>query len=327
MAKKKKTGGRVTRRKDALPPTKGMAVSSKNVTMLAPNQPLPHLCDQSGRCCWAHAVGVQPLDIWRIMTGGHAKRYGYETTAQLTNRESGRIFYGLGPNTKLPVAFMRPVSYGGVEGAASHCPFLEWDDSAITDIDRKKLQSGDLPGLRFWKLDRKPRFTCGLGAAKPVQCTLFPLGRIGESGTATEPGKWRFFCDTSTCRKCMVVPVRKVGSPVTLMNYIRRPEVGLLFEYTRDYIDLITMLARRVGDLETRQFVADMLFNWDGVLESTGCAPEQLESRRPRTPGELIQGAARVIGGVMLAQQAQANEQAKKDAEKDKEEGSLIIRP
>ena len=338
MAKRKKTG----RKHKKLKPgsyvesggvvTKGMAASGEKVKPLAPHEALPHECGHAGRCCWGNAVGLTHYDVWRMIKTGVLAQFGFHTTTKLSAPGKGFIMYGLGPVTHLPVCFIKLAAYQGQEGAAAHCPFLRWDDSQVGDEDRALLLKGELPSLRFWKLDGNPRFICGLGPAKPVQCQIFPLGRQGESGTGDEVGKWKFFCDTSLCRKCMAEPVRKKGCGFSLERHLARPGIRVILEYTRDYIDIITMLSRRGLDDSVRQYVAKMMFDFDSVLLDGGATSANLEERRPPSPGELMKGVAVLVAGVMAQQDKLRREQdslktEKVGSEEAEEEPSLIIKP
>jgi hypothetical protein len=335
MAKRKKTGRKHKPESKKLDPgsygestgvvTKGMAASKDKVKLLAPQQPLPHECNHAGRCCWGNAVGLIHYDIWRMIKTGVLETFGFHTTTKLSAPGKGFIMYGLGPVTHLPVCFIKLAAYQGQEGAAAHCPFLRWDDKQVSDEDRATLLGGKLPGLGFWKVDNKPRFICGLGPAKPVQCQIYPLGRMGEAGTSDDVGKWRFFCETALCRKCMAKPVRKKGCGFSVQQHLSKPHIRVILEYTRDYIDIITMLSRRNLDDNVRQYFAKMLFDFDSVLLDGGATDANLDERRPPSSGELMKGVAVLVAGVMAQQ-----DRLRKDAEEEgteEAEPSLIIKP
>jgi Fe-S-cluster containining protein len=281
---------------------KGLRSKNSAIT-LTPHKPLPHECNEAGRCCWGGVVGLIHTDIFRIISSGVAAEMGFDTTVELTNPDTGIIEYGLDNIHRVPVAFLKLQAYQGHEGAAAHCPFLRWDDDLVGLKERNTLLSGKMPGLGFWKIKGKPRFSCALGSGRPTQCFVYPMARIGESGNNDEPGKWRFLCDISVCRRCAAAPLRKTGCDFTVAEYLKRPDVHVAMAYTRDYIDLNTMLVRREFIEPLRERVGDILYNLDAYLLGEGVTKENLPNVRPSTPDGVMQTAALFVNGIIQEQE------------------------
>jgi len=273
---------------------------------LAPDQPIPHLCNHAGRCCFGTVISLTPFDVWRMITspGKEVERFGITSTVDLfggvkPNKHlpegEPAAMLGLGPQSKLPVSFLSPMRYGEGEDGVVHCPFLLYDNDALSDKHKAKLTAGELPGPGFWFYDGKPRFTCGLGDVKPVQCDLYPFGRVGEPGDEQGKGVWRFFCDTQACKKCM--PDKMGGSPITTQEFIRSPKVRSYWAQTEAYVNLMGFIAHNVMKEEARMVIAETVYNFDQVLLQGGCTWDKMAESRPGLPEHLLQA------GAFLAQQ------------------------
>lgn len=323
MAKRKKTGhrGGGKKKQGQRPPKK-----PKYASMLVPGKPVPHVCGEAGRCCWGRLIGLSPFDVWRMMSSGALEPFGYHTTGELTDIETGAVRYALGSSSKLPVAYIRQVHFRGEEGAATHCPFLRPAlDAPIDTDDLDRLMKGELPAKRnFWAPSGKPRFKCSLGRAKPSECVMFPVYRGGELDLKEDVRHWQFISDTSICRKCMVTPVRKEGSGEAVNGFLESMRVEL--QYTKDYISFNYLVAQFVPSDEVRMQIAKTIYDWHTLMLEQGCQRDRLRDEGPPTPGDVLGAGMFLIRSAAGAQRALA-ERAGATAAEPKEEGSLIIKP
>lgn len=271
-------------------PVKGM-YRKNSKGLLAPNQRLPHECSAAGRCCFGALVSLLPYDVWRMMISKHQPlaKYGVHNTVEMFDPERNLFQLGLGPESKLPLCFIVPKPFGDQPDGAAQCPFLEWDGD-LPEKGAEKLASGELPGTPFWNLeDGSPRFRCGLGAARPLQCELYPFGRMGEGAHDGEQGRWYFYSDTSRCKRCLPHTVSDLGIGRTVQEHIEQPLIAAYLRMTADYIQLMTLVQNEVRSLEARAMLASTIFNFDSILLRQGVPPRELDKVRPSRPEHLIQ--------------------------------------
>lgn len=267
-------------------------------TFLAPDQPIPNVCGHAGLCCFNSVVGLLPFDVWRIITSPSqpGAQFGIQSTINLFGAvvendilPPGPVaLLGLGPDSKLPVSFLKPVRFGDPDTGATHCPFLLYDEDMISHKNKKRLAANELPGPGFWFVDGKPVFECGLGNAKPMQCDLYPFGRIGEPATEEHTGRWRFYCDTSPCKKCMPEQIKPHHQ--TVLEYLKNQDVALYLKQAQDYVNLMGYVANNVP-VEGRMVIAESIFNFDQVLLQGGCTWDKVAESRPSDPSQLIAAA------------------------------------
>ena len=259
--------------------------------MLTPTQRLPHECNEAGRCCFGSVVSLLPFDVWRLFISHNQPlaKYGVRTTVDLYDPDKNLVQMGLGPESGLPICLVTPRPFGGKPDGAMCCPFLEWDED-LPESGKAKLEMGDLPGTPFWnKSDGSARFSCALGNARPMQCELYPFGRVGEPGAGDEPGKWRFFTDLGRCKKCLPRTISDLGMPCTVMEHIQKPLISAYLKMTADYIQLMGMVQAEVHVMEARAMLAQAIYNFDSVLLNQGVALDDLPNVRPKKPEYLIQ--------------------------------------
>lgn len=312
MAKKGKTGKRrkgKRRGSSGLVPVKGIRRKDDGVRFLGPEDPVTHECNLAGRCCFDAVIVLQPFDVWRMFTSPAQplSKHGIHTTSDLFDRDNGLAQLGLGPQSKLPMAFFNPVRFEGEAEGAHHCPMLEWDDDALDSEGRDMLRRGEVPGPRFFQSKGTPTFRCGLGAARPMHCDLFPFGRLGDPGEEGK-GHWRFFCDTKLCRRCMPDRVKSAGIGETVEQYIARPVVDAYLKRAAQFIQLMGMVAAKVDSLEGRVVLARTVWDFDGVLLNQGISREDLPKARPGNVDHLIMSGVFMVNTVLSGEPPQEDE-------------------
>lgn len=271
--------------------------SDKGIKLLSPNQRIPHECSYSGRCCFTPSVGLLPFDSWRMVNSptNHLKQYGIKNTKELFD---GRYAVcTLGSESGLPIAYIVPQkwSFSKTDKNILVCPFLK-TDFEIEPEHAEVLKNGWLPD--FWLVDGKPRFYCGLGSAKPIQCELFPFRRIGEPGDAINPGKWRFYCD-DCCESCMPSLINPEGIEKTVLEYIDDPWIKLCLQYTKDYLDTNMFILINQFPKKAREFLCGMMFDTDGILLQGGVDPDKLDEYRAKTPDEIYMSINLVMSSIL----------------------------
>ena len=312
MAKKGKAG---KFRKAKLPgkkglvPVKGIRKRGDGVRFLGPTDPVAHECGLAGRCCFNAVIVLQPFDVWRMFMTPEQPlaKNGIHTTTELFDREKGLAQLGLGPTSKLPMSFFSPVRFEGVPEAATHCPMLEWDEGALDADGRNMLRRGEVPGPKFFQSKGTPTFRCGLGAARPMHCDLFPFGRLGDPGEDGK-GSWRFFCDTKLCRRCMPDRVKSAGIGVTVEQFIRRPLIDAYLKRAAQFIQLMGMVAEKVNSLEGRVILARTIWDFDSVLMNQGISVQDLPKARPSNVDHLIMSGAFMANTVLSNQEPKPDE-------------------
>ena len=220
---------------------------------------------------------------------------GLKTTRDLYTGENPLAVLRVNKNTSIPECFLIPVNYAGAPDAVRHCPFLLWDENPITRKEAAVLTSGNLPGPgSFWLANGKPKFKCSLGPAAPIQCLNFPMGRgatIDKDGVL----KWFPFCTIETCEQCMPTNISPDGTGETVHEWVSRPEVKAMQAYSDDYVRIQTAMYQGQFPPETTIMMAMTMFDFDGFMLDQGVPIDEINEKRPVTPGEAMMAVEQMI--------------------------------
>lgn len=264
---------------------------------LGPKTEVPHQCNMAGRCCWGSYVNLTPFDVWRMLCAPNAPVRGWGVTFTWELREKGLVQMGVGPEKRMPLCMIQPVSYRQAEGAVTHCPFVVWDDALVSDEHAAQLLGGELPGPRFWTLEGRPRFRCGLGGTAPILCQFFPMARVGSPAKDNEPATWRFACPLDACEGCMPDTIKPAG--FTVQKWLRDDTVREYLRMSQEHQEVLYAIQQfQLPDMMRRRLAATM-FDFDQMLREAGVPEDQILAKRPKMPEHLTMAAKAAIIGMM----------------------------
>jgi hypothetical protein len=266
----------------------------EKIRQLWPNSPVPHQCDAAGRCCFSTGVGLVPVDVWRLVTSPKKtlEKLGFDvqTTRDLFETSDALFQTGIGPISKMPMAMIRTRAFEGV--GVQHCPFLRWDGSEkIEDEPRNQLRVGKIPrGLKFWtKSDGSPRFRCGLGAERPVQCEMYPVSRVIRPGNEEKSTSYQMVYSLDKCQRCLPQTIKATG--VTAGDLTKDPVKQVYLKASMQYVELMDRVKREEVPEDARAFLCHLLFDFDSSLLDAGASPEMVVQMRPKDPRDIVKAA------------------------------------
>jgi hypothetical protein len=227
--------------------------------------------------------------------GGALAKAGLKTTRDLYTGDNPLAVLRVNKHTGVPECFLVPVNYAGAPNAVRHCPFLLWDENPITRKEAAFLTSGDLPGPgSFWLSNGAPKFKCALGPAAPIQCLNFPMGR-GATVDGDGVLKWFPFCTIETCEQCMPTTIKPDGTGEGVHEWVSRPEITAMQTYSDDYVRIQTAMYKMNLPTETAIMIAMTMFDFDGFMLDQGVPIDEINDKRPITPGEAMMAAEQMI--------------------------------
>jgi len=242
-------------------------------------------------------VNLTPFDVWRMVSARKSplRKWGVRFTWELW--EKGLVTMGVGEQKRMPLCMIMPQPYRGQEGAAEHCPFVQWDDDQVGEPEAQALLAGKLPGPGFWTVNGKPRFTCGLGEVAPILCQFFPMARVGSPAKEGQPATWRFSCPLETCEECMPESIKPAG--FTVQKWLRNHVVREYLRVSQEHQEVLYAIKAFQLPNVVRKRLAATMFNFDGMLKDAGVPEEEILAKRPEKPEYLIMAAKMAIMGMM----------------------------